>query len=297
MSRTLSGPNPESTEQDQGPERAGRAPVKLVARGATIGAIIVLAALVVAQVRSLWTEWIKLQFEIGGASNTQVIGYRDIAPVASYADEPDDWFRREGDQALLWAKWEDGVGHQWFHFRHGEIDRAYLSRPKTIFVSRAIDYPLVETAGGEIWQRIPLESPVVGHPLVGLNCVYPALVLGKVMVVNDVVHDHPFLVVDNVFASSNQPYSIFDANLNGHRVTMAATGYFHDGKPVLCDRGAQSLWVEEEEGLTAVTGKHRGLRLARVAHPSPVSWKTWLRKNQTSRLVVGADRTRGVPSE
>ena len=76
---------------------------------------------------------------------------------------------------------------------------------------------------------------------------------------------------------------------------MAATGYFHDGKPVLYDRGTQSLWVEEDESLTAVTGKHRGVKLARVAHLTPVTWKTWLSQNQTSRLLVGADRSRGIP--
>jgi hypothetical protein len=238
-----------------------------------------------------------LQVEIGDVDKTKVIGYRDVAPLASYADQPDDWFRREGDQALIWAKWEAGVGHRWFQFRDGDIDPAHLSRPKTMFVSRAIDYPLIETAGGEIWQRIPLESPVVGHTLLGFKCVYPALVLAKVLVVNDVIDDHPFLVVDNVFSATDEAYSIFDANLNGRRVTMAATGYFHDNKPVLCDRGAQSLWVEEQEGLTAVTGKNRGRKLARVAHPTPVSWKTWLSQNKASRLVVGADRTRGVPSE
>jgi Protein of unknown function (DUF3179) len=297
MSQALSGPNAEPIQQDQMPPRAAGAPVKLFARCATIAAIIVLSGFVVAQARSLWTAWTMLQVEKGDVDKSNVIGYRDVAPLACYADQPDDWFRREGDQALIWAKWEAGVGNRWFQFRHGDIDPAHLSRPRSIFVSRPIDYPLIETAGGEIWQRIPLESPVVGQTLLGLKCVYPALVLAKVLVVNDVIDDHPFLVVDNVFAPIDEAYSIFDANLNGRRVTMAATGYFYDKKPVLCDRGAQCLWVEEQEGLSAVTGKHRGQKLARLAHPTPVSWKTWLSQNQTSRLVVGADRTRGVPIE
>ena len=156
-----------------------------------------------AEAQSLWKQWSQLQIEIGGANKNQIIGYRDIAPLASYAEGPGDWFRDEGDQSLLWSKWEAGVGHQWFHFRHGDIDRAHLSRPKTLFVSRPIDYPLIETAGGEIWQRIPPDSAVVGHTLLGLKCVYPVLVLGKVQVVNDLVHDHPFLVVSNAFAPSD----------------------------------------------------------------------------------------------
>jgi Protein of unknown function (DUF3179) len=294
MSEILSGPNAEPIQHDRALVPAGKA-LKLVARCATVGVIIALGGFVVAEAHSLWTAWSNLQVEIGGAHNSQVIGYRDIAPTACYAEVPDDWFRREGDQSLLWAKWEEGVGHRWFHFRHGDIDGARLSRPKTVFVSRPIDYPLVETAGGEIWQRIPPESQVVGHTLLGLKCVYPVLVLGKVQVVNDLVDDHPYLVVSNAFASADQAYSIFDADVNGQRVTMAATGYFHDDRPILYDRGAQSLWVEEGETLTAVTGEHRGLKLARVAHPAPVTWKTWLSQNQTSRLLVGADRTRGIP--
>ena len=44
---------------------------------------------------------------------------------------------------------------------------------------------------------------------------------------------------------------------DGHRVTMAATGYFHDGKPLLYDRGTRSLWVEDKDSLTAIAGKHK----------------------------------------
>ena len=297
MSEALSGPKVESFQHDQAPVPGRMAPVKVIARCATIMVIVVLGGFIVTEARSLWTEWTNLQVEIGSAQDTQVIGYRDIAPVASYADGPDEWFRRDGDQSLLWAKWEEGVGHRWFHFRHGDIDRAHLTRPKTVFVSRPIDYPMIETAGGEIWQRIPPDSEVVGHTLLGLKCVYPVLVLGKVQVVNDLVQDHPFLVVSNAFASADQAFSIFEASLNGQRVTMAATGYFHDGKPVLYDRGAQSLWVDEDETLAAVTGVHRGVKLARVAHPAPVPWRTWLSQNQKGRLLVGADRTRGVPDQ
>ena len=65
--------------------RAGRqvAQPKWIARGLTIGAIIVLAGFVVAEAHSLWKEWHRFRVEIGGASRTQVIGYLDIAPLAS----------------------------------------------------------------------------------------------------------------------------------------------------------------------------------------------------------------------
>ena len=138
---------------------------------------------------------------------------------------------------------------------------------------------------------------VVGQTLQGVKCVYPVLVLAKVQVVNDIVDDHPFLIVANPFAPPEKAYRIYDANHDGHRLTMAATGYFHDGKPLLCDRGTQSLWVEDEQGMTAIAGQHKRQKLAQVASPTPVTWKAWLGQNATGRLLVGADRTRGIPSE
>jgi Protein of unknown function (DUF3179) len=297
MSQILADANGESSQQDKQADTPRRPLMKVIARGLTVFAIIVLAGFVVAKAQSLWREWSQLQAEIGGLSQSEVIGYRDIAPIVSYAEGPGDWFREEGNQSLLWAKWEDRTGHVWFRFPQGDIDRAHVQRPKTLFVSRAIDYPVIETGGGQIWQRVPPESPVVGYTLLGLKCVYPVLVLGKVQVINDVVKDHPFIIMVNLLASYKEAYSIFDAEQDGHRLTMAASGYFHDGKPLLYDRGTQSLWIEEEDSLTAIAGKHKRMKLARVARPTPVTWKTWLSQNETSRLLVGADRTRGIPSE
>jgi hypothetical protein len=235
--------------------------------------------------------------ELGKVRQSEVVGYPDIAPVSSYAQSPRDWFQNSGEESRLWWRWEGGVGHRWFRFTQGDIDRTRLSRPITQFVSRAIDFPLVEINGGKIWQRIPSESTVVGHTLEGLKCVYPTTVLGKVQVINDLVQDHPFLVVVNLFAPPENAFSIFDADLNGHRVTMAASGYFHDGKPLLYDRGTESLWFEEGDSLKAVAGKHKGIQLARIAHPAPVTWQAWRTQNRQCRLLVGADRSHGVPRE
>ena len=80
-------------------------------------------------------------------------------------------------------------------------------------------------------------------------------------------------------------FSIYDALLEGHRVTLAPTGYFQDRKPMLFDRGTESLWIEMHDGLTAMAGKHFRKRLMRVAIPSPVSWSTWLSRNPQSRLL------------
>jgi hypothetical protein len=290
----------ESKLEDLQPRRASpaRPPLtQLIVRGLTLASIIGVAVFLLVEARGLWREWTYLQIEQGNAHQSEVVGYRDIAPMASYAQGPSDWFRDSGAESQLWWKWEGGVGHKWFHFTQGDIDRARLRRPATQFVSRAIDYPVVEINGGEIWHKIPSDATVVGHTLRGLKCAYPTTVLGKVQVVNDLVQDHPFLIVVNLFAPIQDAFSIFDADLEGHRLTMAASGYFHDGKPLLYDRGTESLWSEAGESLKAIAGKHKGIHLARVAHPAPVTWQAWCSQNRQCRLLVGADRSRGVPLE
>jgi len=269
----------------------------VITRVITVGALIGVMAAVVYIGQVLWNEWNQLQGDLGNARGSELIGYQGIAPIASYAEGPREWYQENGDQSLLWAGWEDGVGHRWFHFAVGDIDRSRLNRPKTQFVSRPIDYPLVESDGGEIWKRIPMESTVVGHTLSGVTCVYPVTILGKVQTINDLVEDHPYLIAINLFAPPNDSVSIFDAAQDGHRLTMAASGYFFDGLPLYYDRGTESLWIENDNGLRSVAGKYRGKQLLRIAHPAPVSWKSWLAQNQRSRLVVGADRTRGIPKE
>ncbi len=274
-----------------------RSVTQLITTGLVSLAIVVLLGFVAIEVQALYREWAMLQFEAREAKRHGVIGFQNIAPIATYARAPSDWYRDDGDASLLWWQWEEGVGHKWFRFIHGQIDPARIIRPTPHFISRAVDYPLVENNGGPVWQRIPPDSQVVGLNLHGQQCVYPVLLLNKVQVINDLVADHPFLIVVNLFPTANQQVSIFDADRDGHRLTMATTGYFHDRKPMLYDRGTQSLWVEHDDGLKAIAGKHKDHKLTLVAKVKPVSWDAWLSRNRQSRLLVGADRSQGVPDE
>ncbi len=280
------------------PGPANRMFLKSVAgRALTLAAIVSLLGFLVYETQALWSEWGRLNADRGELRANQNVGYRGIAPEASLAQRPSQWFITEGDQSKLWARWEDRGGHRWFVFQTGDLEQSRLHRPNTIYTARAIDYPVTEQAGGEIWQRISGDDWVAGSTLNGQSCVYPITVLLKTQIVNDLVNEHPFLVVISPFSPQDESISIYDAQLAGRRVTMASTGYFQDGRPLLCDRGTASLWCEDGESLRAVAGKRRGVGLARVAHPSPIAWKTWLAQNDRSRLVIGADRSRGVPAE
>jgi len=263
----------------------------------TLSAIVLASVYVQAQARNLWHECMMLQGEIQESQRQAVVGYLNIAPTTTYADPPGDWYRDEADQSLLWSGWKEGDGHPWFRFQHGDIDPARLCRPTSEYVSRAVDYPLSESGGGTIWRRMPSETLVVGHTLQGQNCVYPVALLGKVQVINDIVEDHPFLIVVNLFLPHQAEYSVFEAAVDGRRLTMAVTGYFQDRKPLLFDRGTESLWFEENDVLRAVAGKLKNKSTARVARLAPVTWSTWLNRNRQGRLLVGADRSRGVPKE
>jgi len=245
----------------------------------------------------LWGELAGLQSDLHLVQKHAVIGYLNIAPVSGFDEGPKNWYRVEGDQAYLWFGWDKESDHRWFRFAAGEIDPRRLYRPTSEFIAHAIDFPLVETQGGTIWQRMPAEAPVVGYKIENRVCVYPVAILGKVIVINDIVDQHPYMVVVNPFARPVVAFSIYDAMLEGHRVTLGHTGYFREGKPILFDRGTESLWFEMHDGLTAIAGKHFKKRLMRIAIPSPVSWETWLSKNPESRLLVGADRSLGIPKE
>jgi hypothetical protein len=270
---------------------------KFLINAALGAALLVGVVYAVKQAGLLWHEWVELQDDLHLSQLHSVAGYLNIAPIASFAQGPSPWYRVEGNQAFLWFGWERNSGHRWFQFGAGEIDPRRLHRPTCDFITQAIDYPLVETNGGTIWHRIPANSQVVGFKTEGQVSVYPVAILGKVLVINDIVGKHPYMVVVSPFARQHVAFSIYDASLEGRRVTLAHTGYFQDAKPVLFDRGTESLWIEMHDGLTAMAGKYFKKRLMRVSIPTPVSWQTWLSRNPQSRLVVGADRSLGIPKE
>ncbi len=260
-------------------------------------AIILLSGFLVFQGRNLWLEWTMFQSQLSAARARAVVGYPDIAPRVTFARRPANWYHENGHETLLWSRWDERSGHIWFRLAPGDIDKALLTRPTMEVISRPIDNPVIETDGGAIWKRIPLDAPVVGHTMGGVRCVYPVPVLSKVQIINDMVENRPYLITLNLLAPANEAISIYEAELNGRRVTMDVSGYFSDLRPLLFDRGTESLWIEDGAVLKSLAGKYKGQQLSRLARPAPVSWVSWLAKNPRSRLVVGADRTRAIPSE
>jgi hypothetical protein len=224
-----------------------------------------------------------------------VIGYPGIQPKLSAAAPPADWYREQGEETLLWGGWKQDVGHRWFRAGRGDVELGRISSPMGGDVAQAIDYPLTESSGGKIWGRIPDEANVVASRLGEVETAYPLLVLDKVSVVNDEVGGRWFLVAYSPFVRGAGQVAVYDPAVEGRRVTMGSTGYFHDGLPMLYDRGTESLWVADPEGLKAVSGAHKGRRMRQVARPALVTWSRWRDEHPSGRLVIGADRSRGRP--
>lgn len=264
--------------------------------GLTLAAMAVLLVFIVSLGKTLWGEISTLRAELALVRETEVIGYQGITPRFSYAQKPREWFRQEGEFTMLWSNWQHGEGHRWFRFNRGEIEPTRIAGPLGRDVIQAIDHPLVENTGGLVWQRIPDEAPVLGYQIAGVDTAYPMLLLTKVIVVNDTIREHPFLVISNPLAERVEDQtSVYESVLDGRRVTMGVSGYFSDRKPLLYDRGTESFWVGDGDELRSIAGKHRGQRLRRIARPTTVAWSLWRTQHPGCRLVVGADRSHAMP--
>ncbi len=271
------------------PPRSSRRP--LWARGLACVAILPLLGFIGGKSRTLWDEWRELRIEQGSERSSAVIGYLDISPNPSMADRPADWIHDEDSQTLLWAGYRNSR-HQWFRAGRGEIEPAGLSLPIGRDTIRAVDRPIFERAGGARWGRILDEAPVVGMEGGDEPAVYPVLVLGKVVAVNDRSGDRPILVT---YSPSENEASFYRTDREGRPLLMGLTGYFVGENPLLYDRGTESLWLERGEAMAAVAGPLKGAKLPRIARLAPVSWGDWRARHPGSRLLIGADRTKDGP--
>ena len=286
-------------EPDRSPEpptaaQPSRLRWRVVPRGLAWAAIVVLLVFVGSRGTTLWREWLTLRAEMNGVRTSTIVGYPGITPRFSQARWPTDWQREEGGRLLLWGGWHDG-GHTWFRLDRGDIDRARMSEPMGRDVIRAIDYPLIEQGGGRYWSLIPDDATVVGTRHGGVDTAYPVLVLSKVLVVNDTVGEQPLLVLSTPVGSQETLTTMYDPIIEGRRLTMGLSGYFHDRRPVLYDRATESLWVADLDGLQAISGPYKGRGLSLIGRPTAVPWSDWRSRHPSSRLVIGADRSQARP--
>ena len=279
------------------PGEAPAPPDKNVPRPVLFGAAVVLLGLAGWNGPRLWDEVRSLRQEWELERVNAAVGFVAINPQPSYARPPKEWIRHEGNATFLWSGWIDGVGHGWFKVGRSDLDLKRLGGPIGRDMVRAIDRPILEHSGGERWSRLQHDTRVAGLKVDGIANAYPLRVLEKVEVVNDTIGSRAMMVVFTPFIDPETAVDVFDPVLDGRRLTFGSSGYFFDRRPLLYDRGTESLWLVSGERLRCVAGATRGSELKRIEHARLMDWHRWQAENPDGRLVVGADRSRALPKQ
>ncbi len=240
----------------------------------------------------LYREVNALMTELRVARDREPIGYVGIS-----AEHPEFKPRscvREGNGGLyLWAG--SGVKGQagWFDVSETEWPVRKFAYAFGRDRVKAIDYPIVQELDGDIARRIYPERPVLGLVMDGIIRAYPLTVMEKVEVVNDTIVDWPVAVT---YCPLIAKPAVYDRRLDGETLSMGSSGYCYEGSFVLYDRGTDSLWYPQPEGLTAIAGPLAGKVLPLMKDQlERMSWGQWQRRHPQTRVVVGGDRSRGIP--
>jgi hypothetical protein len=243
----------------------------------------------------LWAEWRSLRRDQVSQRASEVVGFVNISLNPTYAKRPADWMRDEGEHTLLWATW-DGGENRWFRVSRGDLADVRVSWPIGRDTVQVIDYPLFEDRDGDRWGRLQDEALVVSLAGSGDSpaTAYPILVLDKVEVVHDRLGGRPVMVV---YSPVDRRTSVFEGTLDGRRITMGHCGYFVENRPLLYDRGTESLWAERDGAVVAVAGSRKGAKLGRIAQLDTRPWSEWKDRNPGGRLLIGANRSPAKPVE
>jgi hypothetical protein len=240
----------------------------------------------------LWAELGSLSGELAEARNREPIGYLGIA-----SDQPEfkppSCIKEVDGHVLLWAG--SGVKGQsgWFDVSATDLPLRQFMYAFGRDRVRTIDYPILESADGEIARRIYPERPVLGIVVRGEARAYPLTVMEKVEVVNDTFGDMPIAIT---FMPLQDKHAAYVREIDGKPISFGTSGYVYEGAFVLYDRATDSLWYPLEGGLTAITGPLVGKVLKAASDPlERGSWGKWQRRYPSTQVVVGADRSRGIP--
>jgi hypothetical protein len=242
------------------------------------------------QLPELWSELKALREQEARTRATVAVGYIDVNPRPSFAARPEPWLSVQGKTTKIWGGWGPESGHRWFEFPTGQFDTTALHGAFGRDVIRAVHKPIVETRGGEHWDRIPWDAEVISLNHQGQATAYPTTLLHLARIVFDRPADRPVLLVYWPEHRPDFACDAFDPTLDGKVVTLGSSGYYLKHEPILYDAATESLWCPDDTGLVAIAGARKGAVLARIARFKPVPWGRWTRDNPGGRLIVGADR-------
>jgi len=240
----------------------------------------------------LYGELTVLSAELADARNREPMGYVGISSEQP-EPKPPSCIREHDGHVYLWA----GMGAKgqagWFDVTATDLPLRQFAFAFGRDRIKTIDYPIVQTADGEIARRIYPERQVLGLNFNGITRAYPVTVMDKVEVVNDTFGDR---AVAMTFCPLIKKPAVYERMLDGEVVSLGSSGYCYESAFVLYDRRTDSLWCPRDEGLTAITGKLVGKTLPFLSvQAEKTNWGEWRRRHPTTDVVVGADRTQGIP--
>jgi hypothetical protein len=246
----------------------------------------------------IWTLGSRLYGEVGWllaeleeARNHEPMGY-----VGIHSENPDSrpfsCIREADGRVYLWAG--NGVSGQ-----AGWFDVTATDLPLRQFVYafgrdriKTIDYPIFQKPSDTIARRIYAERLVIGLEFAGEARAYPLTVLEKCEVVNEDFGGRAMAVT---YCPLRQEAAIYERELDGQPISFGTSGYVYENAFVLYDRATDSLWWPTSEGLSAITGPLAGKVLPLVRRPDTTRWGDWRRHHPDTVVLVGADRSHGIP--
>jgi len=109
----------------------------------------------------------------------------------------------------------------------------------------------------------------------------------------------PLLVAFRPFSLEHRVGRLYEASLDGQRITHGPQRLFprpeYYRKPLMYDRGTNSLWVEREGSVVSVAGPHKGAQLGQVGKIEILPWYDWRSRHSTgaawSSAPTGASRS------
>ncbi|WP_435007172.1 DUF3179 domain-containing (seleno)protein [Tundrisphaera lichenicola] len=249
----------------------------------------------------LWTQVQGYLESRQAAEDSVPVGYLGVHLRRSYHDRPAVFLSEADGRKRLWAaKGEDGKAI-YYDVTDATIRVESLSGGFGRDSNPGIDYPIFEGIDSERSARLRDNQEFYGLTFEDGPRAYPAELLKKIEVVDDLDGSTPFAIV---YDRSLGAAKFYERTLGGREVTFGTTGYAYGtnsdpslGKPLLYDRRTKSLWLPEADGLVCVSGELKGTKLGLFRELEATTWSSWKTSHPQTRILVGSDRTRPIPSE
>lgn len=288
--------------ESQATTKAGGGWRRIFGRALALLILVTAAALIGRFGLRFWNDFQEYREAQRDSEDNAPIGYVGLALRRSYHARPAQFLREEDGKTLLFAARDEATGKdEHYDVTEADLKLDALSGGFGRDSTPGVDYPIFETASSErglrLRQRQEFYAAVVEEGPTG----YPADLLKKIEVVNDANGSKPFVIAFDRAANRAVAYA---RTLDGRTLTFGTTGYAlgnspdpATGNPVLYDRATGSLWLPGEQALTCVNGPLMGKALPVALPLEPTTWGEWSSRHPNTRVLMGSDRSKPIPTE